>query len=147
MPEKGELPLREDAEIERLVSAFEARTLPCEAWTHRAHLAVAITYIRRYGYPRALTELRRTITAYNLACGKPGGYSETITMLFLRKVAAESKHDRCLVSLPAELARLEALCGVEWMYRYYSRALIWSSEARRQWVEPDLLELDFEADS
>jgi hypothetical protein len=68
---KRELPLREDADVERFVHAFEVLILPCEHWTHRAHGAVAGTYIRRYGFRRALAELRRRITAYNAASGNP----------------------------------------------------------------------------
>jgi hypothetical protein len=43
---KRELPLQQDADVERLVGAFEALTFPREHWTHRAHLAVAVTSIR-----------------------------------------------------------------------------------------------------
>lgn len=146
MSYKRELPLREDADVERLVQAFEALTLPCEHWTHRAHLAVAVTYLRRYGYQRALAELRQRIHAYNAACGNPDGYSETITILFLRKVAAESSRPRCQPTLHGEVARLASLCRVEWIDRFYSRAVIRSAEARQRWVEPDLAKLDFEAE-
>lgn len=143
---KRDVPLREDADVERLVQTFEALTLPCEHWTHRAHLAVAVTYLRRYGYQRALAELRLRINAYNAACANPDGYSETITILFLRKVEAESRRPRCQPTLHGEVNRLASLCRVEWIDRFYSRHVIHSPEARRRWVEPDLMELDFQTE-
>lgn len=141
--QKTELPLKEDSEIERLVHEFESLTLPYENWTHRAHLAVAVFYIRKLSFDDALVQIRSRINAYNLACGDPNGYHETITVMFLRKIASESQRERSDFSMHDELARLEVLCKVDWLYQYYSRELIWSPEAKKHWVNPDMLPLDF----
>lgn len=142
-PAKIELALKEDSEIESLVHDFESLTLPYENWTHRAHLAVAVYYVRTLSFDDALTQIRSRINAYNIACGDPSGYNETITVMFLRKIASESKHEYCDVSMHNELARLEVLCRVDWLYKYYSRDLIWSCEAKKCWVNPDKSPLDF----
>ncbi|MBM5823050.1 MAG: hypothetical protein FJ082_11535 [Cyanobacteria bacterium K_Offshore_surface_m2_011] len=54
---KRELPFRDDAEIARLVRAFEALSLPRANWTHRAHLAVGVHYVRHWGLDGALQRL------------------------------------------------------------------------------------------
>ncbi len=80
--------------------------------------------------------MRQQINAYNQARGNPDGYNETVTTMFLRKIAAEGKRS-CLES-HAELKRLEEICSIEWLYQFYSRERVWSAEAKRSWVEPDL---------
>lgn len=142
-PAKIELPLKEDSEIESLVHDFESLTLPYENWTHRAHLAAAVNYVRNLSYDDGLTQIRSRINAYNVACGDPNGYNETITVMFIRRIASESKRKHCDVSMHNELTRLEVSCGVDWLYKYHSRDSIWSPEAKKSWVAPDKTPLDF----
>jgi hypothetical protein len=104
---KQELPLRDDAEIERLVRDFEALSLPRANWTHRAHLAVGVHYLRDRGLVGALQQMRERLQAYNLACGDPGGYSETITATYLQTIAAELSSDGRAVTMAEQVARLE----------------------------------------
>lgn len=103
---KRELPFRDDAEIARLVRAFEALSLPRANWTHRAHLAVGVHYVRHWGLDGALQRLRERIQAYNLACGDPDGYSETITVTYLCSIAADIAGDDGTVTMAEQVARL-----------------------------------------
>lgn len=107
---KQELPLQDDAEIERLVRDFEALSLPRANWTHRAHLAVGVHYVRHWGLDGALQRMRERLQAYNLACGDPDGYSETITAAYLASIAAEISHDDHTVTMAEQVARLERRC-------------------------------------
>ena len=43
---------------EELLSAFEGLTLPLAQWTHRAHVRVAFTYLRRHPFEEALGRMR-----------------------------------------------------------------------------------------
>ncbi|WP_216907051.1 hypothetical protein [Synechococcus sp. CCY 0621] len=104
---KRELPLEDAAEIERLVRDFEALSLPRANWTHRAHLAVGVHYVRHWGLDGALQRMRERLQAYNLACGDPVGYSETITAAYLASIAAEISSDGRAVSMADQVARLE----------------------------------------
>ena len=104
---KQELPLQDDAEIERLVHDFEALSLPRANWTHRAHLAVGVHYLRHRGLDGALQQMRQRIQAYNLACGDPDGYSETITTTYLQSIAADISSDGRAVTMAEQVARLE----------------------------------------
>lgn len=137
-----ELPLQSDAEIERLVDDFESLVLPRRNWTHRAHLAVAIFYLKCLGYEAALNHLRDRINAYNVACGSPDGYNGTITIAFLRRIAAETASDPSPSAMHEQLARLERLCPPTWLDRLYSPDRLRSAAAKQGWVEPDLAASD-----
>jgi hypothetical protein len=138
---KPDPPFTSDAEIAELVRLFESYDLPGERWTHRAHLAVAASYLRRYPLSEATDRARTHIRRYNAARGNHTGYHETVTVLFMRLVARELKSD------PPELAGfVNELAGRFPMSRllvYYSAERLWSTEARIGFVGPDLRPLDF----
>ena len=140
---KEELPLASTDEIAAVVSTFENCTLPHKHWTHRAHLCVAIIYMRNMPMAEALPTLRENINRYNRECGDPDGYNETITALFIRKLDADAAAGHCEDSPVDELVRLQQTYPVSWLYQYYSKALIWSERAKSEWVDPDIAPLDF----
>jgi hypothetical protein len=142
MPDKPDPPFTSDAEITELVRLFESCELPGVRWTHRAHLAVAATYLRRYPLPEATDRVRANIRRYNESRGNSTGYHETITVLFVRLVARE-----LAATDPDELAAfVNGLAGrfsTDGLLGYYSRDRLWSDEARAGFVGPDLKPLDF----
>ena len=77
---------------DQLIDAFEKRTLPFEQWTHRAHVKVAVTYLRRHPFNEALELIRSGIKAYNAHNAVPewptSGYNETTTVAFFHLIAA-----------------------------------------------------------
>ena len=96
-----------DAEIESLVLAFEAGTLPRAEWTHHAHLIVALWYLRRHEREQATRRIREGIQAYNALGGKPMGYHETITLAWVAVVSqflAENDRGQSLSALAGGLA-------------------------------------------
>ncbi|WP_304442173.1 cupin domain-containing protein [Synechococcus sp. 1G10] len=131
------------AEIEALVTAFEAGTLPKPHWTHEAHLVVALKTLDQRPFNAALDHLRTRIRAYNEATGTANtdhaGYHETLTVHFLRGVSGHiARHPGWPLenSLAALLA--SPLAERDWPLAAYSRARLESIEARRNWLEPDL---------
>src|SRR5262245_35964154 len=142
MSEKVDLPFTSDAEIAELVRLFELCELPGERWTHRAHLAVAATYVRAYPLGDATDRAGEPIRRYNDSRGNRTSYHETITVLFMRLVARDLPNAR-----PANLAEfvnsLAARYRVGWLFGYYSHDRLWSPEARAAFVPPDLRPLDF----
>ncbi len=140
---KQELPLASDVEVMKLVQAFEARTLPYVHWTHRAHLAVAVAYVRTMSHEEACEKIRGCIHAYNQCCGDPAGYNETITRLFLMILRHDQNRGAAAASMHEELARAAKTYGVSWLYEYYSKDRIWSVEAKAGWIEPDRKPIDF----
>ncbi len=96
-----------EAELDALVEAFLARTLPAAQWTHEAHLLTGLSLARRMPEAELLPFLREAISAYNLASGNQntdtGGYHEAITAFY---AAALSAFARATADLPrAEAAR------------------------------------------
>ena len=140
---KPDLPLASEAEIVELVEAFETGTLPYVHWTHRAHLAVAIRYVRTMSFEKALDRIRDRIGAYNDCCGDPAGYNETITRLYLMRLRQDADQGIAEADMAAELRRACARYGLDWLYQHYSKSRIWSSEAAAGWIEPDRSPLDF----
>jgi hypothetical protein len=137
----------DDAAIERIGEGLLARTLPRADWTHEAHLA-ATTYllVRRPDIDLDL-ELPGIIRRYNESVGGVNsdseGYHETITRTFLHGVRlflAEADLRDPLHELVNGLL-LSPMGRRDWPLRFYSRELLFSVEARRTLVSPDLAAL------
>src|SRR5688572_1498952 len=76
-----------EKEIESLISAFNARTLPKSEWTHHAHLTTAIWFLKNFEHSEALCRIKSGIVSYNLSLGGENtgtaGYHETITIFWV----------------------------------------------------------------
>ena len=132
-----------DAEIARVGEKFLDLTLPKPEWTHAAHFAVTLWLMRHRPDIRLETEMPGLIRAFNEATGTPntdtGGYHETITQVSLRAArlrlaegGAKPLHE-ILNSL-----LLSPMGDSKWLLQYWSRERLFSVEARRGWVPPDL---------
>ena len=73
-------------------------------------------------------------------CPSTSGYHETLTVFYVKVidafVSADASPDQEADTLERRL--LEAVGDRELPLRYYSRECLFSTEARRQWVAPDL---------
>jgi hypothetical protein len=123
---------------DQLLAELEAGTLPQGQWDHEAHVRVCHAALARYGSSEALGVLRQAIRAYNETIGRPntatGGYHETITRYFVMVVAAAGDVDI------ATILRSPA-CDREAPLRHWSKERLCCAEARRAWLEPDLVPL------
>src|SRR2546427_7228092 len=126
-------------EIEAVVRGFESCTTPESAFPHQSHLIVATWYLSNATVPEALQKMRASILKFLNHYGIEGKYNETITLFWLIVV------ERFLRGLRADLpllertnAVLDALSDPRLMFEYYSEELLWSDEAMRMWVNPDL---------
>lgn len=136
-------------EIERIGRGLVDRSLPKREWTHAAHFAAVLWLLRHRGEPDVALEMPRLIRAYNEATGvantDTGGYHETITLASIR--AARSVLDRHGESAPLHAIANDLLASElgrsDWLLRYWSRTRLFSVEARRLWIEPDLKPLPF----
>jgi hypothetical protein len=133
-----------DDAVSRIGEGLLDRTLPRADWTHEAHLA-ATTYllVRRPDIDLDL-QLPGIIRAYNESVGGVNsdseGYHETITRLFLDGVRRFLTHADLGVPLHTLVNRLllSPAGQRDWPLRFYSRELLFSVEARRSFVTPDL---------
>ena len=136
-----------DADIERIGEGLLVRTLPQEEFTHEAHLG-ATTYLLTCRPDLDLdTALPGIICAYNETFGGVNddrqGYHETITRVFLHGVRlflAEAELDDPLHELVNALL-LSPMGRRDWPLRFYSAERLFSVEARRHFVPPDLAAL------
>ena len=139
-------PFHTTEEIERIISAFEACTLPRGEWNHRAHLTVGLWYLAKHEKARATNLIRESIQKYNDACGivqtKESGYHETITLFYVWLVSKYLKgtSKNSIVELVNGL--LDVYGDKRFPLEYYSKDRLMSWEARTNWVEPDLKPLD-----
>jgi len=133
-----------DAEIEHIGEGLLACTLPRPEWTHEAHLAATTYLLLRRPDVDLDKELPDFIRGYNESVGGVNsdseGYHETITRVFLHGVRLfleEADARAPLHELINEL--LQSPMGRrDWPLRFYSPQRLFSVEARRQFVEPDL---------
>ncbi|PTS89447.1 MULTISPECIES: hypothetical protein [unclassified Caulobacter] len=136
-----------DAEVASLAVRLLDHSLPKAEWTHAAHLAATLRLVRQRnaGLERDLPDIIRT---YNVAAGgvndDTSGYHETLTQAYLAAI-------RAFVSdLPEGLSDGEAVARLlaspmgdrAWPLTFWSRERLFSVEARRTWLEPDLAPLD-----
>jgi len=140
-------PYSKPEEIESLVLAFESCTLPREAWTHRAHLTVALWYLLRHSKEDATTLIRDGIKRFNEARGiittKTSGYHETITLFYISIISKYLRESCADISIIKLMNNLMQRYGEKSLpFEYYSKERLMSGEARANWVEPDLKALD-----
>lgn len=131
------------SETERIALAMAACTLPKAEWTHHAHLRAGLWHVLGFGEDQALTLLRERITRYNSSVGTANtdtsGYHETLTRFYVRLIAGFVRGRDRSAPLDELAAALIAEHGDrEVPLRFYSRERLFSVEARRGWIEPDL---------
>ena len=138
-----------EEEIHHLGEGLMACSLKREEWTHAAHFAAALWLMRYRPDLDAAREMPRLIRAYNESTGRVnddnGGYHETITLASLR--ALRGVLDANPPGMPiyqiVNALMASTMGNPNWLLEYWSRELLMSVDARRQWREPDLKSLPF----
>ncbi len=134
-------------DIISLIVRFEEQKLPKSEWTHEAHLAVGIWYSHRLPEDEALETVRNLIIKHNESVGTPNtdheGYHETITrfwLLMARRFLAKYSFSTFSKAINAFISW--DFSKNNFPLHYYSEDLLFSVEARKNWVEPDILPLE-----
>jgi hypothetical protein len=133
-----------DAEIERLGEGLFTCTLSREDWTHEAHLGATTYLVVRRPDIDLDEELPGIIRRFNESVGGVNsdteGYHETITRCFLSGVRIflkDANVSKLLHELVNELL-LSPMGRRDWPLRFYSRDRLFSAEARRSHITPDV---------
>jgi hypothetical protein len=140
--------LTDDDAIAALARGVLDRSLPKAQWTHAAHFAATLWLLRHHPGFDGRRDLPAIIRAYNDATGTvnsdTSGYHQTITLASLRGAAA------ALAATPAaplhrvlETIMAGPMGRSDWLLRHWSRDRLFSIEARREWLAPDLTPLPF----
>jgi hypothetical protein len=117
---------------QEFLNAFDDTTL--EPFHHRDHLRVTYLYLRQFGEQETQARLGPAILRYATARNGAEKYHQTITVAWIRLVAAASAGT---TDFDAMLAAHPELLEKSLLERYYSSAVLASPEARAAWVEPD----------
>ena len=133
-----------DAQVEHIGEGLLARTLPRSDWTHEAHIAATTYLLVRRPDVDIDRELPGIIRRYNESVGGVNsdteGYHETITRAFLHVVRlflSEANPREPLYELVNEIL-LSPMGRRDWPLRFYSPEKLFSIEARRSFVRPDI---------
>ena len=138
-----------EEEIAHIGEGFLARTLPKPEWTHGAHWAAAFWIITQRPDLVPERDMPDLIRRYNEATGTPNtdseGYHETITqasLIVARSFLAQQKDEPPLHELCNRLFA-SPFGESNWLMTYWSKDVLFSVKARREWVEPDLQPIAF----
>lgn len=136
-----------DADVRHIGVGLIERTLPRAEWTHEAHLAATVWLVVERPDVDLDVELRDIISRYNESVGGVNdatqGYHHSITCCFLAAVrdhvgetAGQGLAERVNALLLSPRGRRD------WPLRFYSRARLFSVDARLGLVPPDMTARD-----
>ena len=137
-------PFADDAAVRRVGEGFLACTLPKAEWTHEAHLATCLWLVVERPDIVPARDLPHLIRRYNESVGGVNsdreGYHETITQVYIAAVRDHLAECSVDMGLAGKVNTLLASGRGrrDWPLRFYSRERLFSIEARRSFVEPDL---------
>ena len=130
--------------VRDISEGLSARTLPLRLWTHEAHLAAALFVVMARPGLDPCQVMPGLIRRYNETKGvantERSGFHATITQVYVHAIAA---FVACLprnITLDGafEFLLTTPIADRDFPCSYYSRDLLASVDARKEFVEPDL---------
>jgi hypothetical protein len=142
------IPFTSDDEIVTIGNGLLDRTLPKAAWTHAAHFGATIWLLTSHPELDISLAMPSLIRAYNETTGvlntDTSGYHETITQASIRACRAfiagrtpGSLFEVCNALMTSPLGK------PDWLLAYWSKPHLFSTEARRTWMAPDIQPFPF----
>jgi hypothetical protein len=133
----------DDEAIRHIGRGLLDRSLPKEEWTHEAHLAACLWIVTERPEIDPARDMRGIISGYNEAVGgvndDRNGYHDTITHCFIAGVRNWLKRsDGTTLVERVNGLLLEPEGRRDWPLRFYSHHRLFSVEARRAFIEPDM---------
>lgn len=120
-------------------SDFEDGRLTPSEFDHRAHVRLAYVYLTEFDVDEAAAMMRDALFAFLQRNGIPSSkYHETLTRSWILAVRHFMNQTSDAASADAFLASNPKLLDSKIMLSHYSAALLFSADARAQFVEPDL---------
>lgn len=133
-----------ESDIRAVVEGLLDGSWPESDWKHREHCVATLGLIVFYPDIDLDRDLPGIIQRYNVAQGgentDQAGYHHTITLLYLAAIRVFLKSSPAAADVTGLTRRLlqSPLGTKDYPLRFYSRARLFSVEARRGWVAPDL---------
>jgi hypothetical protein len=120
-----------------LARALERGEIANENFHHLSHLHVAWVYLSECSnVDEAANKMRNTLRRFATCAGKPEKYHETITLFWVRLLAA-FRASRSGETLEQIVQTDPRLLEKHFPLSYYSVDRLFSDEARTSWVDPD----------
>lgn len=123
---------------EEFLRAFEDLSFPANQFHHREHIRVAWLYLKSSDATRAAERMTAGILRFANHHGATQKYHHTLTLAWMRLVAAALVETPECHKFTQFLAEHPELADKDLLKRYYSAEVLQSNAAREGWVEPDL---------
>lgn len=130
----GTVGLEDDA----LVEEFESCRLPAAQFHHADHIRLAWIFLGRMSEAEATERIERAIRRFADHNGVSEKYHHTMTVAWMRLVAAARRGTPEAKDFERFAARHAELLDVKALSRYYTAELLASRDAKIGWVEPDI---------
>ena len=130
----GTAELTDDAFVE----AFESCRLPAASFHHADHIRLAWIYLGRMTEAEATQRIEEAIRRFAAHNGVTTKYHHTITVAWMRLVAAARTASPQATRFDEFAAMNPELLDADLIKSYYSSTRLAASDARTTWTEPDL---------
>jgi hypothetical protein len=125
---------------DELVHAVESCTLEV-SFHHADHIRLAWIYLRMLPLAEAEERMAATLRRYSAHKGKPERYHHTMTLAWMRLVAAARRDTPGPIVFEEFIAAHPSFAQANALLKYYSKELLEMPAARINCVDPDLLPL------
>ena len=123
---------------EVFLRAFEDLSFPADLFHHREHIRVAWLYLKSSDASRAAERMSEGIRRFANHQGATQKYQHTLTLAWMRLVAAALVETPEGYTFEQFLAAHPDLDDKNVLAKYYSNELMQTNAAAEGWVEPDL---------
>lgn len=123
---------------QRFIAALEAGHLTPAQFDHRAHVRAAYVYLIDRGVEAAAERMRQTLLAFLELNGAPASkYHATITRAWILAVRHFMERSASCASADEFMEANPVLLDSRIMLTHYSAELLFSADARADFIEPD----------
>lgn len=128
------------ADDRKFLEALEKFDIAAEEFDHRSHIRMAYTYLCENSTETTCRKIRIALCGFlsHIGVNPSTRYHETITRAWVMAVRHFMACTPDTTSAAGFMDANPALMDTEIMMTHYSRPVLFSEEARRSFVEPDL---------
>lgn len=123
-----------DAEF---LQRFFDTTLPNSEFKHQSHIRMTWLVLKNNEFAEASRLITEGIKKYATAQGAIHKYHETLTRVWIQLVADAIAANPTINSFPEFIKQFPELLDKDAPLRYYSKELLYSDQARYEWLKPD----------
>ena len=135
-PDRGRVTSAHDREFLR---AFEACEVAPKDFDHAAHVRLAYIYLCEHSADESVARMKAALLAFLAHLGvDPAKYHETITRAWVMAVAHFMDRGATFESAAAFMGAYPQLLDSRIMLTHYSAGVLFSPQARKAFVEPDI---------